>query len=144
MICRDLPNINVARRPGLSSCTLHTFFWHELSKPAAYELTHSRWAHQPFFFLLLAANKQLLLCAENKLERRSGCVGSGALGCSRSRCLPTPPHTHNLSGACAVFSPPLTHFGACILSVRRAVNFVSAWLELVVEGRRCGLRLVAL
>lgn len=94
----------------------------------------------PFFFFFPTGKQQLSPCGENRPECCSGPVGHGAAGQSAFlHHLPTPPQPERRLGR---VSPPLTHFGAGILSPRLAVNFVSSWPELVAVGRRRSLRLV--
>lgn len=101
---RDLRNINVARRPGLLSCTLHTFFGTNLPNllPASW-LTPAGFF---FSFFLLTGKQQLSPCAENKPEWCSAPVSHGAAGRSAFfQHLPQQPQNphHNLSSASSVF-----------------------------------------
>lgn len=101
VICRDLRNINVARRPGLLSRTLHTFL-------APTSQTCCRWtdslplAHQPLFSLPYWEEKQLLLCAENSSVAAAVSAPAPWVAAGRGAFLDPSP-LHNLSGALAVF-----------------------------------------
>lgn len=136
---RDLRNINVARRPGLLSCILHTFFGMNLPNllPANWLTPAGLTAF--FFFLPYWEATTFSVCRKQTrvLQRPGRSRRRGS-----ERLPPPPPHPPQPERRLGRVSPPLTHFGAGILSPRLAVNFVSSWPELVAVGRRRSLRLV--